>query len=135
MHVAFERQRRFNRIEYDEQVNLDFTHTTNNQLGSYYENCRIKNISLYGIGVTGNFHFQPGDRCNVIFYHKTLTNKIRMLISGEAVWCNGYETGLKFYSMSHATYLSLMALLINNSPIPSSMINEFPDAPSFEIIY
>ena len=131
MNTVFEKRRKFCRIQYDSKVNLDFNNGS--YYGSYYDDCRIKNLSLTGMFVSGRFQAHKSDFCNVAFNHNTGRNHIRLKILCKTVWSQERGIGLKFISMTHVIYMLLKTLLIHNADRPATILKEFPEIPPFEI--
>jgi len=126
MKIKLENRRKFHRINFDAQVRLDC-------VGDQHNHCQIKNLSLTGMFVTGDFQQQQSKDCLISISHKTKSDKITLAASGTVVWGNDEGIGLKFTSMTHASYMLLVSTLINNAEQPSIVLHEFPKNSPFEI--
>ena len=126
MNRKFENRRKFHRINFDGLVNLDF-------MGDRHEHCQIKNLSLTGMFVTGNFpRPQPGS-CLINISNSRKSKKIHLRASGKVVWSTVDGIGLNFTSMTLDSYMSLHATLIDEAEFPLVLLSEFPKICPFEI--
>ena len=126
MNIKFENRRKFHRINFDGQVNLDF-------MGVRYDHCQINNLCLSGMFVTGDFPKQQDENCFINFSHKAKSEEIYLQASAKIVWDNEEGVGLQFTSMKFDRYMLLLTTLINNAEQPSIILHEFPKSSPFEI--
>lgn len=126
MNVKFENRRKFHRINFDGQVNLDF-------MGDRHDHCQIKNLSLTGMFVIGDFSQQQTENCLINISHNRESEKIHLGASGKVIWSSADGIGIKFTSMKFDSYMSLLSTLINNAEQPSIILHEFPKSCPFEI--
>ena len=127
MNVKFENRRKFHRINFDGQVSLDF-------VDDIYDYCQIKNLSLTGMYVKGNFQQQQCENCSINFFDKTKSKKTNLRASAEVVWENDKGIAFKFTSMTFDSYMLLVSTLINNAEQPVIILREFPKSCPYEII-
>ena len=126
MNTKLQNRRKFHRVELDGQVDLEFTSKS-------YKHCLVKNLSLTGMFVVGNFQQQRSEICYINFSHKTRSGKMQFRALGETVWFNGRGAGLKFTSMIFDSYMSLLTTLINKAEHPKIILTEFPKSYPFEV--
>ena len=126
MNIKFENRRKFHRINFDGQVNLDF-------MGDRYDHFQIKNLSLSGMFVTGDFPQQQTENCLINLSLKAKSEEIHLQASVKVAWGNIEGVGLQFTSMKLDSYMSLLSTLINNAEQPSIILHEFPKSSPFEI--
>ena len=127
MNINFENRRKFHRINFDGQVNLDF-------LGDQQDDCQIKNLSLAGMFVKGNFQQQHAENCSVNIFDKTKSKETKLRASAEVVWRSDKGIAFKFTSMTLDSYMLLVSTLINNAEQPAIILHEFPKNYPYEII-
>lgn len=126
MNIKSNNRRKFHRIKFEGQVNLNFNNAS-------YNYCKIKNISLTGMFVTGDFKQQQSEKCQVDLLHRTKTEEIHLQASSEVVWSNTEGVALKFTAMTHNSYMSLLTTLIHEAELPVVILHEFPKTCPFEI--
>ena len=126
MNIKFENRRKFHRINFDGQVNLDF-------MGDRHDHCQIKNLSLSGMFVTGDFPQQQTENCFINISLKAKSEEIHLQASAKVAWGNIEGVGLQFTSMKFDSYMSLLSTLINNAEQPSIILHQFPKNSPFEI--
>ena len=126
MNIKFENRRKFHRINFDGQVNLDF-------MGDRHDHCQIKNLSLTGMFVTGDFSQQQTENCLINISHNRKPEKIHLGAAGKVVWNSMDGIGMKFTSMKFDSYMSLHATLIEEAEFPLVVLSEFPEICPFEI--
>ena len=125
MNMKFDNQRKFHRVNFDGMVNLKFNDDS-------YDCCQIKNLSLTGMFVIGNFQQQMGN-CLVKLFHKEKCGNNSLQASGEVVWSNVEGVDLKFTTMSFENYMLLQTTLINKAEHPAIILRELPKNCPFEI--
>ena len=126
MNIKFENRRRFHRINFDGQVNLDF-------MGDQHNHCQIKNLSLTGMFVTGNFPPPQTKSCLINISHNRKSEKIHLRASGKVVRSTVDGIGVNFTSMTLDNYMLLHATLIDEAEFPLVLLSEFPEICPFEI--
>ena len=119
-------QRKFHRINFDEDVFMDFADNTS-------DCCRIKNISLGGMFISGHSPRKETETCQIRFYYNAKLKEPRLRASAKVVWRNEEGVGIKFTAMSYDNYMSLLTTLLNKAEQPSIILREFPKACPFEI--
>ena len=126
MNSKFDNRRKFHRINLDGQVGLDF-------MNDNYDNGQIKNLSLTGMFVIGNFQQQQAEDCLINYSHKTKHNEINLHASAKVVRNNDEGIAFKFISMKLDSYMSLVTTLIHEADDPSTILQELPKNYPFEI--
>ena len=124
--MSFQNRRQFQRIQYEGQANLKFVDDTN-------DSSQIKNLSLTGMYVAGDFPHQQIQHCIVDVVCNGNVEKICMQLSGQIVWSNEHGMGIKFLAMSLDNYMLLVSALIDNAEQPLRILNEIPTQCPFEI--
>ena len=126
MNDIFKNRRKFHRINYDGQVNLEFC-------GEKYDHRQIKNLCLTGIFVNGNFSQQHNENCLVKFIDERERREIQLRTEAEVVWTNDVGVALKFTSMTFTSYKLLQKTLLVEAEEPLALLKEFPIISPFEI--
>ena len=126
MKIKFDNRRKFHRINLDGQVSLDF-------MDDKYDNGQIKNLSLTGMFVSGNFPQQQMEDCLINYSHKTKHNKINLHASAKVVRNNDEGIAFEFISMKLVSYMSLVTTLIHEADDPATILQELPENYPFEI--
>ncbi len=125
MNIKFENQKKFHRVNFDGMVSLKFNDDS-------YDCCQVKDLSLTGMFVKGNFQQQVGD-CLINLFHKEKCGNNSLQASGEIVWSNDEGVALKFTTMSFENYILLQTTLINKAEQPATILRELPKDSPFEI--
>ena len=126
MAIKFDNRRKFHRINFEGRVNLNF-------MNDSYDNCQIKNLSLTGMFVIGNFQQQQTEDCLINFFHKTKNKEINLQASAKSVWNNDEGIAFEFTSMKLDSYMSLVTTLIHEAEEPSIILQELPKNCPFDI--
>ena len=126
MNIKLVERRKYHRIDFDGQVDLNFT-------ADSYECYQAQNINLTGIFVTGAFQKQQAGKCFVNLFNRTESEEIYLKATARVVWGNPEGLGLRFTSMAFESYMSLLTTLINNAEQPVIILREFPKICPFEI--
>ena len=124
--MSGQKKRKFDRIRFDRHVKLDFD-------SKGYDNCRIKNISLTGMFVSGAFQQKVDEHCLVTFFQKGTSSDLRFTAVSNVVWISDKGVALNFTTMSNDSYMFLRLTLINEAKEPSLMLLELPEECPFEI--
>ena len=124
--MKFQNQREFHRINFSGKTSLQF-------IDNSYESCQIKNLSLTGMFVLGNFKHQREENCLVRLFHEENSGDNSLRASGEVVWNNGEGAGLRFTSMTFENYMLLQTTLINKANKPIEILRELPENCPFDI--
>lgn len=98
-------KRRHQRIHFERQVQIDF-------FTEVYDHCRIRNISLSGIFVAGNFSQNVDDKCYVNLVQKGENISLRLEALAQVVRLEDDGIALHFTAMSFASLLSLEIILL-----------------------
>ena len=124
--MKFDNRRKFHRINLNGKVNLKFT-------DDRYDCYQIKNLSLTGMFVIGNFQQQQVEDCHIELFHKEKSANNCLRASGKVIWSNNEGVGLKFTGMTFRSYMLLLTTLINKAKQPAIILREFPKNAPFEI--
>jgi len=125
--MSEQEKRRYVRIHFERQVQLEFS-------TEVYDKCQVKNISLAGMSIIGEFPHNLDDKCYVNFAQTS--KKTYLTLEALAKVVRQYDEGiaLKFISMSFESLLSLeMILLYQTGEIPSDIEMKLPEDLPFEI--
>jgi hypothetical protein len=125
MDMKVQNRRNFYRINFDGMANVEIGNEN-------YDCCQVKNLSLTGMFVKGNFQQQVGD-CLINLFHKEKCGNNSLQASGEIVWSNDEGVDLKFTTMSFENYILLQTTLINKAEQPATILRELPKDSPFEI--
>ena len=120
-------RRRFNRIQFTGQVNLEF-------INDQYPNCQVRNLSLSGIYIAGNFQEQLSDKCQINFVHTAIPHENDFQAQARFVRKDEEGVALEFTEMSFDSYAFLMATLIYGSEDPLIIQEEMPMECPFNVI-
>ena len=124
--MNFINRRKFHRINFDGFVSIEIG-------DHYYDCCQIKDLSLTGIFVLGNFQQHHTKNCLVRIFHKEKSGNNSLFASGYIVWNSDEGIGLKFTKMTLANYILLQETLSKKAEEPVTILQEFPDNYPFEI--
>ena len=119
--------RKFYRIHFDRLVKLDFSQDR------YYS--QIKNLSLTGVFVIGNFQKYDGKYCLVNLYQteKSANLKLSLQASAKVVRKNNKGIAIEFISMSLESYMFLQSTLIDEAEEYLDIRQEMPENYPFKI--
>lgn len=98
-------RRRYERIHFERQVRLDF-------FTEVYDDCQVKNISLGGMYISGNFPPDIEDRCYVNFVQTGKNTYLTLEALARVVRRDEEGIGLQFTSMSFDSLMSLEMILL-----------------------
>ena len=112
-------RRKFQRIDFDGNVELKFVNYS-------YDSCPVKNISLTGLFIEGNFQKRKAINCHVQIFHKDKNGNNSLRALAKVVWKNNEGIGLKFTAMTFENYLLLQTTLINKAKESEPILREIP---------
>ena len=119
-------RRKFQRIEFDGMACL--------KIGEHvYDCCPIKDLSLTGMFIAGNFQKHKVKKCTVKIFHKENDELNSLLATGKVVRVNEEGIGLRFTEMSFENYVLLQTTLSNKAEEPTIILREFPEKIPFKI--
>jgi len=98
-------KRRFFRIHFKRQVQLDF-------FTEVYDECLVKNISLGGMFVIGKFPHKVDDECHVSIVQKSKTTNFTFKALAKIVRQDDEGIALQFISMSFESLVLLELILL-----------------------
>lgn len=119
-------ERKFIRVEIIQQARLDFENIS-------YDPCRIKDLSLTGMFICGDFQQQVDDECIIrycqtctssYFYFKARARVVRTTAEGLAI---------EFVSMPLDSYMLLQTTLLYEAVDPLEIGLQLPEDCPFEI--
>jgi len=125
--MAQQRKRKFTRINFDRKASLDF-------FTERYENCRLKNLSLTGMYVTGSFRQYVGEHCLINLVQRGGTSHLSLQALGKVVRKDVGGIALEFTSMTFESYLYLQVTLLYEAEEPHAIGFELPDNCPFKLI-
>ena len=126
MNMKHKNRRKFHRINFDGKANIKF-------IDDSYDCCHVKDLSLAGMFVKGNFQRHQMEYCHVQLFHKEKSGNNSLHVSARVVWINDEGVGLRFTTMSFENYMLLHTTLINKAEQPAVILYEFPESSPFEI--
>ena len=118
--MEIDNRRKFQRIDFDGKVELKFANYS-------YDSCPVKNISLTGLFIEGNFRKSKAINCHVQIFHKDKNGNNALRALAKVVWKNNEGIGLEFTTMSFENYLLLQTTLINKAKEPEPILRELPN--------
>lgn len=116
-------KRRHARIHFERKVQLDF-------FTEIYGKCQVKNISLGGMFICGEFPHKLNDQCNVHLAQKGNRSYFLLTALARVVRQETEGIAIEFISMSFESLLSLEMILLYQS---SNVETKLPDDLPFEI--
>ena len=119
-------RRKFHRVVYTDKANV----IVGDQL---YPGCTIKNLSLSGMFLTGDFKDKLPKTIRISFVRGKKNNTIFLEAQGDVAWANDDGVGIRFHSMSFDCYLALVEELVLNAEEPDIVLKEIPEQSPFEI--
>ena len=127
MNIEPDKHRKFSRIHFDRLVKLDFSRER------YYS--KVKNLSLTGVFITGNFQKYDGKYCLVNLYQteKSTNLKLSLRASAKVVRKNDKGIAIEFVSMSLESYMFLQSTLIDDAEAALVIRQELPENYPFKI--
>ena len=103
--MSEQEKRRFVRIHFERQVQLDF-------FTEFYDNCQIKDLSFGGIFVHGKFPHKVDDQCYINLTQTSKTTSLKLKALSKVVRQGDEGIALDFISMSFESLLSLEMILL-----------------------
>lgn len=98
-------KRRFFRIHFKRQVQLDFS-------TKIYSDCKVKDISLGGMFVLGGFQQKVNDQCYVFLAQTSKTAHLKFEILAKVIRQDDQGIALEFISMSYESMMLLELILL-----------------------
>ena len=105
MDIEPDKQRAFPRVELYRHVNLEFVRGN-------YDHCQIKNLSLSGLFIEGDFEKCEGTCCHVDIFQSGKSTELNLQTSARIVRRNGDGIAVEFTSMTYDSYMLLQATLL-----------------------
>ena len=124
--MEFDNRRKFHRINFDGVANVQFA-------DDIYDYCLVKNISLTGLFIQGEFKKHRMRDCHVKLYHSEKSGINCLNGSGRIVWTSDSGVGFQFTRMTFENYMLLQSTLIEQAEQPEIILREFPENCPFEI--
>ncbi len=103
--MSEQEKRRFVRIHFERQVQLDF-------FTEFYDNCQIKNLSFGGMFVSGKFPHPADDQCYVNLAQTSKTTSLTLKALAKVIRQDEEGIALEFVSMSFESLLSLEMVIL-----------------------
>lgn len=119
-------KRRFIRIDVIQQARLDFENAE-------YKSCQIKNLSLTGMYVTGEFQQQVDDECIIRYSQTCSSSHFYFKAKARVVRADDKGVAVEFISMPLDSYMLLQTTLLYESVDPLEIGLQLPDDCPFEI--
>ena len=107
---------------------VDFNRTASLIIGEKkYRNKQIRDLSLIGLFLLGEFEAAPGDPCTVEILEKGPTSSLTLTISATVARVEEDGIGIKFEKMPHDTYMFLQTMILYATPDPLAVAEEFSE--------
>ncbi|GAB4341490.1 MAG: hypothetical protein Kow0089_15930 [Desulfobulbaceae bacterium] len=126
MRIEPDAERRNTRLHCDRRVEMEF-------IGEGYENCRVRDISLSGMYVLGDFSDQPGRACHLRLIPGKTSPGPGMLAEAKLVRRDAKGAAVAFRSMDFESYMSLQTFLFEAADDPSLVDRLLDESCPFEI--
>lgn len=127
MNHKLHNRRKFHRIKFNGQVSVEIGDES-------YDCCHVRNLSLTGMYVAGDFKHDKAGGCLINFVRDENPEKIYLRAAGEVVWGNEEGIGLKFTAMKMDHYQLFVTTLINNAELPVVVLGQLPPECPFDIL-
>ena len=98
-------KRRFVRIHFERQVQLDF-------FTEFYDQCQIKDLSFGGVFIKGKFPHKVDDQCYINLVQTSKTTCLTLKALSKVIRQDDKGIALNFISMSFESLLSLEMILL-----------------------
>ncbi len=134
MDVEADAYRMFTRIHFDRHVNIEFISDT-------YQDCPIRDLSIAGMFVLGNFRQHKEKNCHIDLVQKGVSSELCLQALARVVRIDQEGMAVEFSSMTHDSFMFLQVSLLNeaeNSVIfkellceccPFEITDHLPEAP------
>ena len=119
-------RRKFHRIEFDGVACLKIEEYN-------YDCCPIKDLSLTGLFIRGNFQKHEIENYVVRIFSNKNPDQDSVLATGSIVRVTNEGIVIQFTEMTFENYLLLKSTLIDNAKNYIVIISELPDTPPFKI--
>ena len=126
MNIEPDRQREFPRVQFNRYVNLEF-------VSGNYDHCRVKNLSLTGLLIEGDFEKCEGTCCHVDIFQSGITTELNLQTSAKVVRKNDKCIAVEFTSMTYDSYMLLQATLMLEAKDPFVLEKVMPENCPFEV--
>lgn len=126
MVVKPDTRRKYIRIHFNRHVNLEF-------ISDSYDRCLIKNLSLSGMFIIGNFQQQVGTYCLVNLIQKGISTDLSLRASAKVVRKDDEGVAIEFTSMPFESYLILQITLLSENENNLIIEKLLPDDCPFEV--
>ena len=120
-------KRRFSRIDLAQEASIKFQ-------GQNYDHCLIRDLSLTGMFVLGNFSQHVGEKCLIKYSQTTATSHFYFKAAAMVVRSDAEGIGIEFTSMPLNSYMLLETTLLYESQDPVSIGLQLPESCPFKII-
>jgi len=125
--MSEQEKRRFERIHFERQVQLDF-------FTEFYDNCQIMNLSFGGMFVNGNFPHRVNDQCYINLAQTSKTTSLTLKALAKVTRRDDKGIALEFVSMSFESLLSLeMVILYQEREKSAASERKLPENIPFKI--
>jgi hypothetical protein len=103
--MSEQEKRRFVRIHFKRQVQLDF-------FTEFYDKCQITNLSFGGLFVSGKFPHKIDDQCYLNLAQTSKTTSLTLKALAKVIRRDDKGIALEFVSMSFESLLSLEMVIL-----------------------
>ena len=119
-------KRMFTRIEFSRKVSIHFQKNS-------YGPCSIRNLSLGGMFVVGDFEEDVGAICHLVFMQTGASSELTIRASAKVIRAGSDGIALEFTSMSNDSYMFLQTSLLYQADDPLPISLEFPDETPYKL--
>ncbi|GAB4343046.1 MAG: hypothetical protein Kow0089_18550 [Desulfobulbaceae bacterium] len=119
-------RRQFTRVRFFRRATLHFQSRT-------YSPCSVRDLSLGGMYLFGNFVEEEGAYCRLVFMQSGPGTEILIKATARIVRTDKNGAAIKFVSMPFDSYMYLQTTLLYEAEDPLALGMEFPDDCPFEI--
>lgn len=113
-------RRRNTRVSFEASVDLSFDDKS-------YKNCEIRNLSINGVFVLGDFNRNISDKCKITLHLSGATTKVSLRMKGNIARAEKKGIGIHFYEMDLDSFHHLKNIVYYNTANPDDVQDEFLD--------
>ena len=116
----------FTRIEFTRNVSIHFQKNS-------YGPCSLRNLSLGGMFVVGNFKEEVDAICHLVFMQTGASSELTLRASAKVIRVDSDGVAIEFTSMSNDSYMFLQTSLLYQAEDPFSLSLEFPEETPYKL--
>ncbi|BCO09281.1 hypothetical protein GF1_16570 [Desulfolithobacter dissulfuricans] len=112
-------RRRFSRVNFNRLARLYLG-------GRWHEYAQIKNLSLGGVFIEGQYEADVGETCELELYENARSSSLVLTLTARVVRVDDDGLGLEFVDVEPNTYMFLQTIVLYHSDDPYDIALEFP---------